>query len=169
MEVSARKTDDLVVLSPVGSLDTRSAVDFEKSVLDCLGQGLLRFVIDFGRVDVVSSAGLRVLIMLDKRLAGTGGGVVLTGLSDHVRMVFEVTALADHFTITASEQEAIARLRAGRVAPGPRLSLERQLADRIAGTMGIADDARGVNTAGQVPSATLRVLADRLAAILAKP
>jgi anti-anti-sigma factor len=164
LEVVARKLDDLVLLEPVGVLDTRSSAAFEQTILDWLRQGTTRFVVHLARVEVITSAGLRVLIMLGKRLDVANGSLVLSGLSDHVRTVFEVTALADHFVIEVSEQEAIGRIRAPRPERPHAVPVERQLADRIAGAMACQDPPRAAS-AGH-PPATLRTLADRIAGVV---
>src|SRR5262249_52854111 len=105
MNVLVRKIGDIAVIEPEGAIDTRSVRDFEKAVVECLTQQVSRFIIAFGKVDLISSVGLRVLVMLAKRVSQVHGGLALYGLSEHVRTVFEVTGLTDHFTIVERESD----------------------------------------------------------------
>ncbi|HUM02325.1 MAG TPA: STAS domain-containing protein, partial [Thermoanaerobaculia bacterium] len=76
----------------------------------------------------VSSAGLRVLVMLAKKLAGGQGRLVLCGMRESVREVFEIAGFTSLFAITATVDEAVAS------APGEIKS--EKLAERAAGLLG---------------------------------
>ena len=161
--IHERRTGDAIVLSPTGALDSRSAIDFERVVLAALGRKEARFIIDLTQVDVVSSAGLRVLILLEKRLAGQGS-LVLCGLSEHVREVFDVSRLVELFTITSSENEAVMRM-AGASSSGTD-RLDSRLAARVAALLNGPTKAN----AGEPPhsEATLKAVADRIARVLSR-
>jgi anti-sigma B factor antagonist len=57
------------------------------------GQKLGHLVIDFDRVDFLTSEALCVLVSLHKRLVSTGGRLTLLNLRENVYEVFEVTKL----------------------------------------------------------------------------
>src|SRR5215510_2608540 len=111
LKVSVRMIDGIAVIEPAGAIDTRSAQEFEKVILERLNERVAQFMVAFAKVELVSSAGLRVLIMLAKRVVQQSGGLVLYGLTDHVQTVFDVTGLTDYFVIAADEREALERLQ----------------------------------------------------------
>ncbi len=109
MEIAQEKVGDVLVIAPSGTIDSRTAPQFEKRALDALAKGERRIVVDFAAVDFTSSAGLRVLLMLGKRLQPSGGTLVLCGLNEGVRKVLEVSGLMTAFPVVGTRQEALAR------------------------------------------------------------
>ena len=51
-------------------------------------------MLDLGRLDYISSAGLRVVLIAAKRLKSVGGALVLCTLNPSVREVFEISGFA---------------------------------------------------------------------------
>ena len=56
--------------------------------------GAESLVLDFSKLDYISSAGLRVLLSAHKAMSGKGG-MKVTNVNDIVQEVFEVTGFAD--------------------------------------------------------------------------
>jgi len=107
MDIQQIQEGDVLVLVPIGRLDTTTATDFESHVLGELGSGANRFVVDCSRLDYVSSAGLRVLLMLAKRLSGGKGSLVLSSMSPQVHEVFEIAGFSRIFSITSDRSAAL--------------------------------------------------------------
>lgn len=66
-----------------GRLDAASAPQAREFLADVQGRCLL----DFSRLDYIASAGLGILVAAQRRLRDGGGGLVLAGLSPHLREV----------------------------------------------------------------------------------
>ena len=66
---------------------------------------------DFSGVDYVSSAGLEVIARASASAGAAGGALVLTGLSDAVRMVFDLAGMLTSVASAPSREEAIERAR----------------------------------------------------------
>ena len=79
-----------------GRLDTTTAPELEKELKDLSNVNSL--TLDFGALDYISSAGLRVLLAAHKVMAGKGG-MKVTHVNELVNEVFEVTGFADILTI----------------------------------------------------------------------
>ena len=69
-----------------------------------------KIVIDFQRVELMSSATLGVLVRLYRDLAENGGRIVLCGLQPSVRKTFELTRLDQLFRIENDVAAGLARL-----------------------------------------------------------
>lgn len=110
MQINESRENDVLMLGPVGHLDTRTQGDFEKVVLEKLQAGDRRFVIDMVEVEYLASAGLRVLLMLAKKLKSIEGQMVICGMNEHVLEVFNVAGFSSFFTITPTREEALATL-----------------------------------------------------------
>ncbi len=101
---------DIAILRPQGRLDSATSPAFESTVLERLQAGSTRLVLDLSGVDYISSAGLRVILVAGKKLRATQGQLVLCGLRDEVRGVFEMSGFLDLFAVTANAEEALAQL-----------------------------------------------------------
>ena len=117
LEIRETKADGgFVVLEPVGRLESKTSPELDRKVVALLAAGERRFVVDLASTEYVSSAGLRVLLMLGKKVSGGAGRLVLCGLNPQVREVFDVAGLGALFVIRASRAEA---LTSPDPVPGP--------------------------------------------------
>ena len=94
------KQGDITILAPRSRIDASTTPELERVTLEHLTAGTSKLVIDFNQVDYISSAGLRVVLIAAKQLRKSSGILVLSGLSDVVLEVFEMSGLAKVLTIT---------------------------------------------------------------------
>ena len=80
-----------------GRLDTMTAPELEAALNESLN-GAESLVLDFSKLEYISSAGLRVLLSAHKAMSGKGD-MKVTNVNEIVREVFEVTGFADILTI----------------------------------------------------------------------
>ena len=72
--------------------------------------GAQRLVFDFTSLDYISSAGLRVVLLAGKKLRASKGKMVLVGLQDMVREVFEMSGFLALFAVAPTLEEGIAKV-----------------------------------------------------------
>ena len=99
-----KEQDGVVSLKITGRLDAESSILAEKQVRDILDKGQTRILFDFGELDYISSAGLRVAI---KDLRTKDGKVALCALNEYVQEVFDVSNFASIIPITATTAEGL--------------------------------------------------------------
>ena len=80
-----------------GRLDTMAAPDLEAELNKSMG-GAESLVLDFAKLDYISSAGLRVLLSAHKTMSAKGGMKVIN-VNEIVQEVFEVTGFSDILVI----------------------------------------------------------------------
>lgn len=68
-------------------------------------------IVDLEAVDMVTSAGLGVLLQIDKRVHEGGGRCVIAGTSPAVMRIFQTVGLDRHITMVDSRQAAEALLQ----------------------------------------------------------
>jgi anti-anti-sigma factor len=107
MEITERRTGDVVTLGLSGRLDATTAKTFEARILAQIESGDRRFIIDLAQLDYISSAGLRVLVLAAKRLDGGKGKIVLCSLKKPVREVFDIVGFSSTFPVYASHDDAL--------------------------------------------------------------
>jgi anti-sigma B factor antagonist len=110
MKLHQTTRNGVTVLAPAGRIDTTTSPALEDTVRGLLDEGTRALLVDFGGVEYISSAGLRVFLVLAKRMRDVGGRVVLCGMGQPVRQVFQLAGFLPLFTIDASREAAIERL-----------------------------------------------------------
>ena len=80
-----------------GRLDTQTAPELEKEI-DEVVSNLKELIFDMSKLEYISSAGLRVILKAQK-IMNTKGSMKLTGVSDNIMEVFDITGFIDILTI----------------------------------------------------------------------
>ena len=83
----------MLIIAPEGRIDTLSAPEFEKKVGEII-DGVSELVLDMAKVEYVSSAGLRVILKVQKLMLRQGK-MKLTNVNESVMEVFEITGFSD--------------------------------------------------------------------------
>ena len=83
--------EDAIVLAPRHRVDTNNSPEVEKVIQEHIGGGDGKMVIDFGQVDYISSAGLRVLLKTAKQMKQGGGKLGICNLNDQIKEVLEIS------------------------------------------------------------------------------
>lgn len=105
---AVRWVNDTAVIEVHGEVDLANSMDFQQGLLSVLDRHPQRMVIHLGGVRHMDSTGLASLVKLLKKARKYGTDLVLVGLGERVRSLFEITRLYPVFTIFDNEQEALA-------------------------------------------------------------
>ena len=97
MKISKTLNGGTLTIALEGRLDTTTAPEAEKEISGSLG-GVNELVMDFAKLDYISSAGLRVLLSANKAMMNRGGMKVIH-VNEVVMEVFEVTGFVDILSI----------------------------------------------------------------------
>ena len=109
MEIEFETVDGITVVTLFGELDSRTAPIVQEKLLD-LPSPEARALLDMSGVNYISSAGLRALLMLYRRMATSDGRVALFGLTESIRDVMTVTGFLDFFAAYDTLEEGVAAL-----------------------------------------------------------
>ena len=104
MEIQVVELADLKVAVIIGEIDGKTAGTVQEQVLPLVSAGN-RVILDMGKVEYMSSAGLRLLLMLYRHAAANNGQLVLSGLSDEIKETMDATGFLVHFTIVKDVDE----------------------------------------------------------------
>ena len=100
----------VVVLAPAGRIDTTTSGAVEDTVRRSVDAGARNLVIDFSGVEYISSAGLRVFLVLAKRMRDLHGRLILCGMPEPVAQVFRLAGFMALFQVEASRPDALAKI-----------------------------------------------------------
>lgn len=109
MDVSFSKQGDWMIVELEGRMDTVSAPEFEKKIQERIQEGTSRFVVDFSKLDYISSAGLRSILIAGKSSKAKGGDLTCCGLKGVVKKVFDVSGFIKILPIFDSLEDALNR------------------------------------------------------------
>lgn len=111
MTIHEERVGDVVVVAPMGRIDSTTSADLDTRLLALDAEGRRQVVVDFSGVEYISSAGLRILLTLAKRARDKAGRVALCSLDQSVRQVFDLAGFTALFSIVATRDDAIAVTR----------------------------------------------------------
>lgn len=97
MTINVNKEGEKLTIAPEGRIDSVTAPEFAKAVEDNL-EGTKDLVIDFAKLDYISSAGLRVLLSTQKTMTKVGN-MKLVHVGDVIMDVLNITGFVDILTI----------------------------------------------------------------------
>ncbi len=109
MNIATSTVGGVSVVTVQGTIDGSTAPLAQEQILP-LVQTRCRLLLDMSRVDFMSSAGLRMMLLLYRRVAGSSGQVVLAGLSEEIRDTMALTGFLDFFTTCDTLDSGLAAL-----------------------------------------------------------
>jgi anti-anti-sigma factor len=111
MTIENETINELSVAKLSGHVDTLNAAELESSLLTLAESGTKQLLIDCTALDYINSAGLRVFLLVAKRMESHGGACAFCGLSPNVTLVFETIGFDRILTVHESREKALALMR----------------------------------------------------------
>ncbi len=97
LNITKNLDDTKLTVQLEGRLDTTTAPQLEESMKESIN-GVTELIMDFERLEYISSAGLRVLLSCQK-IMSKQGSMKVVHVSDLIKEIFEVTGFIDILTI----------------------------------------------------------------------
>ena len=111
IDVKWRREGDIAIASLLGRIDSASADRFLALAEEGLEPGDRALLLDCERVSYLSSAGLRVCLILARKFSAPGQGIAMCSLSALNREVVAVSGFDELISVHDSVENAIAGLR----------------------------------------------------------
>ncbi len=111
MEVTQSMIKDVNVVGLTGDLDGNSAPAVQAQIMP-LAIPNVKMILDMSDVAYMSSAGLRMLLVMYRTIISQSGKVILVGLSEDIRDTMAMTGFLDFFTYLETLDEGIKSLSA---------------------------------------------------------
>jgi len=107
MEIIEKENRNIHIFTLAGRLDSNTAPGFEERIIQAIGNTSKHLIVDFEKVDYISSAGLRVILKATKDLKRVEGKIVLCAMQDYVREVFEISGFDALLPIVPKIEDAL--------------------------------------------------------------
>ena len=98
MKITVNTVDNISVISIEGVIDGKTAPEAQTQVLSLL-QPKSKLILDMRNVNYISSAGLRVLLLLYRQSKSQSSRFALVGLADEVKDVMKITDFLQFFDV----------------------------------------------------------------------
>lgn len=106
MKITSDKENDYYVIGIEGDLDASSCIILDKSISEAVSKGEKKIIIDCDRLNYISSAGLGVFMSYLQDFENNKISLVLFGLSEKVKNVFQILGLDQLIKIVNTKEEA---------------------------------------------------------------
>lgn len=90
MEIKIDNTGGRVIVSLIGRLDTITVSDLESQVVPLLKDGT-DMLLDCNGLEYISSSGLRIILLIHKKLTALKGRLTLTNVAPSIKSIFDMT------------------------------------------------------------------------------
>ncbi|HEY1797886.1 MAG TPA: STAS domain-containing protein [Stellaceae bacterium] len=110
MDIERDNDGDVAIFRLSGRFDS-AAAGFAEGGLGSAVTGTPRLVLDLSGLDYISSAGLRVILVLARKVQQAAGKLALFGLRPTVREVFTVSGFDTIISIQPDAAAALAQVR----------------------------------------------------------
>lgn len=107
MQIEISNIDKAVVLEIKGRMDVIAAMEYEKAITECLQHGDRKFVVDLNALVYISSAGLRSLLTIAKKVKESKGTVNFCNVKGVVKEVFAMSGFDSILPIFKSVKDAL--------------------------------------------------------------
>jgi len=97
VEISPGGTDDTKIVRPAGTIDSSTTTTLESHINKLIALGTRIIVIDFAKVEFVSSAGIGVFLGTVSQLRADGGDLIFMKMPKHIEAVFNIINLQSYF------------------------------------------------------------------------
>ena len=107
--VSVKQQDNVTTIELEGSIDGKTAPQFREEIRPALDSAS-RAILDLSKVGYLSSAGLRLLLLVYREFTAKQGKLVLVGVSPDIQAVMSHTGFLSFFTLVDTQAAAMEAL-----------------------------------------------------------
>jgi anti-anti-sigma factor len=107
LEIEMQEIDKRIVLRLDGRIDAITSPVLEKKMASLIEDGHKDLILDFSKVDYLSSAGMRLLLSVTKKLKAMKGRLVIFSVQEDVLEIIKMAGFERVLTLCNLEQEAL--------------------------------------------------------------
>ncbi len=107
MDIEVEERGNVMLIKVKGRLDAVTSPQLETKLSAIVDAGHQRLLLSFSGVDYLSSAGMRLLLAISKKLQGLEGKLVVCEVAEGVMEVINMAGFHRILTITDTEAQAL--------------------------------------------------------------
>lgn len=106
IDIKSHKEENNLLIEVTGEVDASSSIELDKAINKALNDGEKKILIDCHRLNYISSAGLGVFMSHIQELENNQIQMIIFGLNDKVKNVFQILGLDQLLKITETKDQA---------------------------------------------------------------
>lgn len=99
MHIQETRNGGYLIVEPVGRLETNTAKALDRNLTNAIQRGDTQIILDMSHLDYIGSMGLSTLLAAAKRIKAAQGELLLRGMNERVKLVFEMSGFLRLFRI----------------------------------------------------------------------
>ncbi|MCY4068150.1 MAG: STAS domain-containing protein [Acidimicrobiaceae bacterium] len=112
MEINVERHEGVVVIGAEGRIDSSNSREFHSGIEAAIADDDQGVVVDFERVSYISSAGMRVILLLAKTLKNKGTELALCSMQESVLEIFTISGFDKIIALHDSRSDAVSAITA---------------------------------------------------------
>jgi anti-sigma B factor antagonist len=110
MEINVKDSDQVAIVEISGDIDSKTTQQVQEQLLAVL-QYAPQVILDVRGVKYMSSAGLRLMLIIHRQLSSNQGSLILVGLSEEIKETMSATGFLHFFVLRDTVEAGLAALR----------------------------------------------------------
>ena len=111
MEMIEEKKGKALIIEMKGRFDSNSSPEVEKRILDNLKEGYQAIILDFNKLEYISSAGIRVLVHAAKEMEQEKMQLAIASVPKQIENVLYITGFLPYFQIFDSVDKTLSHFK----------------------------------------------------------
>ncbi len=107
MDLKKESKGSYIIVKVSGRLDATTASDYERTCSEYLEAGDTKIIIDLNGLEYISSAGLRSILTIGKKIKALNGKYIFCNLQPMVADVFKISGFNAIFPVYNSLEDAV--------------------------------------------------------------
>jgi anti-anti-sigma factor len=107
MDFTKKNISGYCIINIEGRIDTTNFISVEKEINGIIDSGEINFILNCKGLNYISSSGLRVFLILQKKLMSLKGKLYLCEMQPIIKEIFDISGFSTIFKIFNTESEAI--------------------------------------------------------------
>jgi len=107
MNITIETVNDFTVLKIDGRIDTSNFSVFEEQINQLFSKGVKKFILDCSGLKYISSSGLRVFLVAQKKTISMQGNLYLCNMQPAIKEIFVISGFSNIFRIFDTLEEAL--------------------------------------------------------------
>jgi anti-sigma B factor antagonist/stage II sporulation protein AA (anti-sigma F factor antagonist) len=110
VDVLEEQSGTTLILRIKGRLDAITSPPAEKKILETINRGERNILLNFEGVDYLSSAGMRTLLVINKRLSTQNGRLVISSITPYVMDVLKMSGFDHVLQLAKDDAEGLKKI-----------------------------------------------------------
>lgn len=110
MNLQITTLGNFTIVMPQGRVDITNSIEFEMKMTEAAeGEGI-KIILDCSELSYISSSGLRVLLVVRKKITSLNGQFRLCNLQPLLKEIFDISGFSSIFPVFLNREDAIREL-----------------------------------------------------------